>query len=236
MKKLCAFLLSIVLVYSVAICFGDTASLAVGSIVIFGRYEQDNDPDNGPEPVEWIVLDVQEGKALLLSKYALDVMPFNTKFEDITWETSEVRDWLNSTFLNTAFDQTEQLAVLLTDVNNSDTRGYGIFENISTTGADTSDKVFLLSCHEANDLYFSDQKVRMCAPTDYAVAKGADTDWQYTVDGRNATMWWLRSLASYWQPNAARVEYDGSISVCAVDCKEFTVRPAIWVELANGAL
>ena len=47
----------------------------VGNIVAFGRYEQDNDLTNGPEPIEWIVLDVVDGektKALLLSKYGLD--------------------------------------------------------------------------------------------------------------------------------------------------------------------
>ena len=29
-----------------------------GSIVTFGRYEQDGNEENGPEPIEWTVLDV----------------------------------------------------------------------------------------------------------------------------------------------------------------------------------
>ena len=50
----------------------------VGSIVTFGQYEQDNNTGNGPEEIEWIVLDVQDGKSLLLSRYGLDAKPYNT--------------------------------------------------------------------------------------------------------------------------------------------------------------
>lgn len=45
--------------------------------VTFGRYEQDNNLGNGPEPIEWIVLDSNNGEVLLLSKYGLDVKKYN---------------------------------------------------------------------------------------------------------------------------------------------------------------
>ena len=44
------------------------ASVAVGDVITFGTYEQDNNPDNGPEPNEWVVLDVKDRKALVISK------------------------------------------------------------------------------------------------------------------------------------------------------------------------
>ena len=44
------------------------ASVAVGDLITFGTYEQDNNPDNGPEPIEWVVLDVKDHKALVISK------------------------------------------------------------------------------------------------------------------------------------------------------------------------
>lgn len=39
-----------------------------GNVVTYGHYEQDNDTANGKEPIEWVVLDVQGDKALLISK------------------------------------------------------------------------------------------------------------------------------------------------------------------------
>lgn len=44
----------------------------VGHYVSFGKYEQDNNTSNGKEKIEWLVLEVKDGKALVISKYALD--------------------------------------------------------------------------------------------------------------------------------------------------------------------
>lgn len=41
-------------------------SVSTGNIVAFGRYEQDNNLENGPEPINWLVLEVSNGSALLL--------------------------------------------------------------------------------------------------------------------------------------------------------------------------
>ena len=110
--------LFIMAVFCLTVCYAestiDPAVISVDDIVTFGNYEQDNDLSNGPEAIEWIVLDVQDGKALLLSKYGLDVKLYNTGWTDITWETCTLRTWLNSDFKDTAFDRTEQRALLLT--------------------------------------------------------------------------------------------------------------------------
>jgi hypothetical protein len=34
----------------------------VGGIVTFGRYEHDGSEENGPEEIEWIVLDAKDGR------------------------------------------------------------------------------------------------------------------------------------------------------------------------------
>ena len=54
------------------------ALLAVGSIITFGAYEQDNNTRNGKEPIEWQVLEIKGGRALLISKYGLDAKRYNT--------------------------------------------------------------------------------------------------------------------------------------------------------------
>ena len=60
--------------------------LEPGKFVSFGRYRFTNQiKDN--TPITWFVKDIQEGKALLLSRYGLDVKPYHTEPGKITWET-----------------------------------------------------------------------------------------------------------------------------------------------------
>lgn len=69
------------------------ADAAVGDIVTFGSYEQDNDLENGMEPVEWYVLDKEDGEATLMSVYLLDWQPYNEDFIGMTWEDCTLRSW-----------------------------------------------------------------------------------------------------------------------------------------------
>ena len=88
-----------------------------GSIVSFGHFEQDNDLSNGPEPIQWIVLDKIDGHLLLLSASCLKGMAYNTAaFTPVTWETSSLRAWLNEDFLSSAF--TEEEKALIPTVSN----------------------------------------------------------------------------------------------------------------------
>ena len=98
----------------------------VGGIYIFGSYEQDKDDTNGKEPIEWIVLDKEsDGTLVLVSKYALDVKPYNENRTDVTWETSTLRKWLNEDFYNAAFSAIEQGRILTTHVINKSNASYG---------------------------------------------------------------------------------------------------------------
>ena len=60
--------------------------LSAGEIVTFGTYEQDDDPANGAEKIEWIVIDVEEHRALLLSRYVLDAIPYNESQKYLPWK------------------------------------------------------------------------------------------------------------------------------------------------------
>ncbi|MDY6017558.1 MAG: TIR domain-containing protein, partial [Oscillospiraceae bacterium] len=73
-----------------------------GDYVFFGAYEQDNSASNGKEHIEWLVLEVKDGKALVISKYALDCKQYNTNYTDVTWEACTLRRWLNNDFINAA--------------------------------------------------------------------------------------------------------------------------------------
>lgn len=200
----------------------------VGNIVKLGKYEQDNNKKNGQEEIEWIVLDVQQGKSLLLSRYLLDARPYNNGFNSVTWETCSLRKWLNSDFLSTAFSSDEQSAILVTAVDNSSKQGYRKYEK--NGGNDTRDKIFLLSYYEAFTLYFSRAKDRMGATTAYALAKGAFTS-NYKKDGKATGWWWLRSPGRTMSM-AAGVYNDGdTCSNTLVGSEDICVRPALWMDL-----
>lgn len=83
---------------------------SVGTEFTFGSYEQDADPDTPPEPIEWQVLEVQNGQVLVISKYALDAVPYSND-RRAGWNTSSLKKWLNSDFYNTAFTKGEQALI-----------------------------------------------------------------------------------------------------------------------------
>ena len=219
--------------------------IAAGDIVTFGHYEQDNDKANGPEAIEWQVLEVDEanGRALLISKYGLDVMPYNQENTSVTWAACTLRGWLNKAFLETAFTKTEQGAVLITVVDNSLSQGYS--DSHVDGGESTEDSIFLLSYAEAKK-YFrvqdygengaSSNKQSRAAPTAYAKAQGAYTsEDDKTLDNEAAGWWWLRSPGTI-QNSAAYVDSDGSVPYYYVNLSGGVVRPALWINLASDAI
>lgn len=50
-------------------------------------------------------------QVLLLSKYVLDAKPYNEELEEVTWETSDIRQWLNNEFYTTAFNKAEKAKI-----------------------------------------------------------------------------------------------------------------------------
>ncbi len=212
----------------------ETARLAkfrkAGSIVTFGHYDQDYDTSNGAEAIEWVVLEVQGDKCLLMSRYGLEPRRFNPEGMGNVWEDSELRIWLNEDFLHTAFTAEEQEAILLTEVDNSKEQGYKSWN--PEDGNNTRDRMFILSFREALKYVGdkTDMKARM-APTVYARFKGAyEDEWSVTEDGDKSGKWWLRSpgRASF---DAAMVEYDGKLGSGLIDSGEVCVRPVFWLDL-----
>ena len=203
-----------------------------GDIVKFGAYEQDADTTNGKEEIEWQVLDVKDGKALVISKYALDCQPYNTSYTDVTWESCSLRKWMNNTFINEAFGSKHQELIPSVSVSADKNPEYD-----TDPGNATTDKVFLLSITEAEKYFTTDKEARRCAPTAYAKAQGAYTsDSDKTASGEATCYWWLRSPGSY-QVLAAYGCDDGLVGYYGLDvlggdhCNLVCVRPAMWITL-----
>ena len=205
-------------------------SFTVRNYVTFGSYEQDNNLANGAEPIEWLVLAREGDKALLISRYVLDAKPYHAGYESVTWQDCTLREWLNNEFINAAFTNAEQNAILMTDCDNSCRQSYSGWRKGSN---DTQDKIFLLSYHEAFVDYFWGDRSRKCVPTAYAKAQGAVTSSENFVAGQETCYWWTRSNGET-RIRGAVVFYDGSRYQRAVDYCRNGVRPAIWVNIESG--
>ena len=196
----------------------------VGEVVVFGKYEQDNNPQNGPEGIDWIVLNVEGDTALLISRYILEVVPFAVQQENVTWEHSYLREWLNDTFLKTAFTDKQTDAILTTMVDNGPMTGFKDYK--PNGGSSTEDKVFCLSYEEVVK-YFGLSKNRICTPTASVQAKGIQSDRK-----TGAVRWWLRSNGDTEGKNAS-IYLTGIINSVNVTYRHVGVRPVIRVDFGN---
>ena len=210
------------------------------------------------EPIKWRVLNRNGNDALLLADVALDDQEYNTNCEDVTWETSSMRSWLNGygtsvnqpktdysrkNFINSAFTSTQRSAIKTTNVVNNNNINYG-----TAGGNNTSDKVFLLSESEIYNTdtaegygfvkdYGTYDEARRSRCSTYAYAMGTwryhNTDAEYTKYN-GTVMWWLRSPGRYGSGSAAEVNFNGGVNRVgySVDNNYESVRPALHLNLS----
>ncbi|WP_229038011.1 DUF6273 domain-containing protein [Schaalia turicensis] len=197
-----------------------------GELIEFGAFEQDGDAANGPEPIHWIVLDRIDERLLLLSRDSLDAAPYHrVPFEPVTWEHSDLRRWMNSDFLATAFNEKELCLVPTVEIPNTPQSATG-----TAAGPTTRDRVFALSETEAS-IYISDA-VERASLGSAALSAAVDDDLPTDEEGR--ADWWLRSPGTY-DFTAQYVDREGVRhgSGAAADAT-YGVRPALWLDTSAG--
>ena len=193
---------------------------AVGDPVYYGFFQQNADAPYSKQPIRWKVLDIQDGKALLISEQILDGRPYDKPYATNKWESCTLRQWLNNDFLDEAFTSYEQDSIVAANVTADANPQVG-----SDQGSDTKDKVFLLSINEA-EKYFASDYDRQCLCTSYA---SSHIEYQWNYAG-----WWLRTSGvadkSYLQ--ASFVTSVGSIACHGRTVQhDLAVRPAMWVDI-----
>ena len=208
-------------------------SAHVGSTVFLGSYEQDNDPSNGKEDIEWVVLVKEADKVLIISKDALDCRQYNSTLTNVTWETCSLREWLNETFLNEAFSSEEQSHILSATNIADKNPTYS-----TSSGNNTNDQVFILNIIEFGQ-YFPAVIEPECKPTEYAASQGAYKSYTLAKDGDYSisaylgnTFWWLRTPGKA-ASSAMLVSATGMINYDGIDVnrENVAVRPALWIKL-----
>ena len=176
------------------------SSAKVGDIIQFGG-------------LDWIVLTVENGKALILSEKVLEERAYHQEWRDpyitwyITWEECSLREFLNGSFYNSTFNDQEKRLISETRLTN-------------LGGNDTDDRVFLLSVDEVNEYMGDNAHVNM---RNAKRAELLNSSWGVT------SRWWLRP-----SPHAVIVDGDGrvlGIPITARSDSNVGVRPALWLNL-----
>lgn len=215
-------------------CFAsaeESTGIQVGDYITFGVYEQDNNLENGKEPLEWRVLQIEGDEMLVITEYGLDCVPYSTAGGYARWRTATLRTWLSSDFYNAAFTDDEKQAIITKEITNWREKP-------------TTDPVILLDTDQAKRL-FSSHEDRQCIPTAYAVAQGAYLSVKYKKavgdDAPANCHWWLRTHS--WESNfkGAYVAASGGVMTCGGHTDGYAnndvlvVRPCVYVSKAAFA-
>ncbi|MDR1465505.1 MAG: DUF6273 domain-containing protein [Oscillospiraceae bacterium] len=212
------------------------SNVSVGKIIKFGPYE-------------WQVLDVKNGRALLITKYVLEARAYNDAdingLHEMTWSDCTLRAYLNGSWLDSNFSQTERAQIANTKVVNDDNPYYG-----TEGGPDTTDKVFLLSVGEVIQYFNHGVAPKLKVYPDYdgdsrfdehayemnvslAVPAldnpaGSKASWVLRTPGRGNYS--VAYCFDYRAEGENKIDLSGW-SIQGADGGEQGVRPALWLSL-----
>lgn len=205
------------------------------------------------EPIKWRVLNKDGSTALLLADKTLDTQQYHAILEDVTWETSTIRSWLNGydgasnkqntdysgkNFIDTAFTPVQQEGILTTNLENADDTQFG-----TDGGNDTHDKIFFIS---KSDFRFEtavsygfapqsnsweDDEAKRCQSSSYAKAMGTWNYYSGSICKPIGCRWWLRS-PGYYQGHVNNVYEHGSFGDTNANSDNHGVRPALRLDLS----
>ena len=202
----------------------------------------------------WRVLEEKDGKMLIIADNIIEQRSYHCESAEITWEHSDMRKYLNSTFYK-SFKPDEQARILETEISDRDNPWTG-----TKCSNPTVDKIFLLSYDEVLK-YFGDSGdmqnrqgwhwVDIDVPGfNSGVPEKGGTDFindQYNnarrvfkADG-SAAWWWLRSPGGQGRHTTGSIGFIGELFMCGdgvwMECREngeeenAGVRPAMWIKV-----
>lgn len=178
----------------------------------------------------WIVLAKEEDKVLLLSEKIIVERPLDERTKDythhfeISWETCELRKWLNDEYLNRAFSEEEQSYILDTEVPASGNSYLDI-----DGGNDTVDKIYILSREEILD-YLPDPFDRH---TQSVLPNGTQVYWlrtRHSQGGGSAKMYHFTCVTN---ANAVGEVADLQTEAGWSPHLSAGVRPVLWVDISS---
>lgn len=196
----------------------------IGSVIPFG-----ND--------KWRILDVKNNAALIVAEDIVEQRAYHDSYEDITWADCSLRKYLNGEFYDkfNAIDKSRIVPVLN---KNHDNQWYG-----TKGGADTQDRVFLLSIEEVACQYFGDSSSKLHNPGKnqryWFERKDENNSKRSAMFNGGIWWWWLRSPGRV-NVKAVYIHGDGNIGIQGNNVLKGNisdgrctggVRPALWLNI-----
>jgi len=184
----------------------------VGSIILFDNYK-------------WLVLKVQDGKALILSEKIIVKRQYHHSQVDITWAECDLRNYLNNNFYN-SFSSPDRERIAQTPISTNNNPWYG------RKGGDTvNDRIFLLSIEEVVEYFGNSGQLKNKPQGAYRINDQYNSARIATDKDGTASWWWLRSPGFHGY-TTARVDSDGNLDIPGdVNYGNGGVRPALWLNL-----
>lgn len=212
-----------------------------GNTVVYGMLEQDNNFDNGPEPLEWIVLTCDGENSLVITRDAVVLYRFGIFTVQPQWTGCEARVLLNENFIESTFTEEECARILFAKVDDAMSYPH-----------ERGDRLFLLS-EEEYVSYLAGMDGARAAYTPFVRAtmearlqslagkKSVRIDELISRNAQAKEAWWLRTALEYVDT------YDGGMGTIAVeqvlsdgtiksDDPGYTaaLRPAMWVKVRTA--
>lgn len=187
---------------------------------------------------DWRVLDVRDGAALIITERIIDQRPYHDAYTDIIWADCALRRHLNGPFLD-SFEAADRARIVPVVNRNLDNQWYG-----TPGGADTEDRVFLLSIEEAVCRYFGDSSAKLYdegRKRRYWFERKDENNIRRSAHlwrGDGGTWWWWLRSPGRLGVKAVYIHGDGNIGIQGNNILKGNVadgwctggvRPALWI-------
>lgn len=202
--------------------------MKIGDKLVFGEYE-------------WLILDVKEDKALLLTKDIIELRDYHNKAIDITWKDCELRRYLNDEFYN-KFSDKDRARIIDTSNINPDNLWYK-----ADGGENTMDHIFILSIDDVVRTYFGDSSRLLDYPGKnqrYWFQRKDENNIKRRAEFMNSPWWWWIRTPGKNNRVAVYIHGDGNIGIQGNGVSKRNtnvihqltndnrggVRPALWIK------
>lgn len=189
-----------------------TNSVKRGDIISLGNYKS--------EEINWYVVEIDQSEdtALLVSVSAVDVVKYHTSTATTTWANSYLRNWLDNSFYQTAFTNSEKNYIQTSIVEGSE------------------DKVYILSEEEVRKYLSYMGNTWLLYATNSCYKGNTDTGIKiYKNSSSGGSSWWLRTSTTGTSASVVGGKgVDPSINPVnnGPTSRDNGVRPAIKVSLS----
>ena len=181
----------------------------------------------------WRVLNEQDDEVLLLADFVLENKPYHSKFEKVTWEICDLRNYLNNEYYNT-FNEVDKEHIQKHKVKTRDNPWY-----YPDGGESTKDYIFCLSVDEIVR-YFGDAGQYKNSINRFFIDDIYNDARVATTQNGEGTRWLTRTPGNC-HDMVAVVTVEGKILVTGDFVNRGTnanwnvgVRPAMWVKKAGA--